>query len=400
MWQGCRKACVWFETPSAAQVVQSKITFKCQPHASSQLRCSYDYIIYLSRYLLRYLTQFTYSFVLFLLHYAILNMAHTPDNSASIYQILRSITESGHQSHALVDYLRGHDGDGTPKPGVEILPLLIPKKNTLCHPCHTFLSTFLRRDFSNSEIWSPLAPNTFCYEAMSVNHDALERSVRLLNCTICRFFSRASAEKLDKTFTPGQPVVWGTWTLQPSMLGHWTAEPFVFYFGSTAYRNLGLACGPPNFAAYLAPSPRHLDREDGLSKLPGLQFRRSGPAGMEYITGLREAPPLTVHSSEVAPMIKRWQEQCLSSHKNCQRLVLSAQQRPKRLVRVSRGEWGVHSVRLVESAVNEPYLALSYAVSLDRPYEHYCKKTSWLKYEFFIAVGQCVTSKNNKRECW
>lgn len=300
-------------------------------------------------------------------------MAHTPDNSASIYQILRSITESGHQSHALVDYLRGHDGDGTPKPKVEILPLSIPKKSTLCHPCHTFLNTFLRRDFSNSEIWSPLAPNTFCYEAISVNHEALERSVLLLNCTICRFFLRASAEKLNQTFTPGQPIVWGTWTLQPSMLGHWTAEPFVFYFGSIAYRNLGLACGPPNFAAYVAPSPQDPDQDDGLRKLPGIHIRRSGPTGVEYITGLLEAPPLTVRSSEVAPKIRRWQEQCLANHKNCQRLVLPPHQRPKRLLQVTRGEASACSVRLIESAVNEPYLALSYAVSLNRPYES-CRK--------------------------
>lgn len=297
-------------------------------------------------------------------------MALTADDSASIHQIIRSIAESGHKSHALVDYLRGHDGKGSPKPKIETLPLSVPKQSTLCHPCHVFLNTFLSRDFSHSETWSTLAPNTFCYEAMSGNYESLERSVRIRDCIICRFFLRACAEKLNQTFTPGRPPVWGTWTLQPHMLGHWTADPYAFYFGSTSYRNLGLASGPPNFAAYLAPSPRYPDPEGNFTKLPGLQFRKSGPTGMEYVTGLREAPPLTVQSSEVAPMIKRWQEQCLSSHKNCQRLVLSLHQRPKRLLHVSRGEADAYNVRLVESAVNKPYLALSYAVSLD----HTCKE--------------------------
>lgn len=293
-------------------------------------------------------------------------MAHTADDSASIYQIIRFIADSGQKSHALVDYLRGHDGNGTPKPKVDTLPLSIPKQSTLCHPCHIFLNTFLRRDFSHSEVWSPLAPNTFCYEAMSGNYESLERSVRIRDCVICRFFLRACAEKLNKTFKPGRPLVWGTWTLQPHMLGHWTADPFAFYFGSTSYRNLGLASGPPNFAAYLAPSPRCPDQEGNFTKLPGLQLRKSGPAGGGYVIGLREAPPLTVHSSEVAPMIKRWQEQCLSSHRNCQRLILSAHQGPKRLLQLARGEEGACNVRLVEKVVNKQYLALSYAVSLNR----------------------------------
>lgn len=325
-------------------------------------------------------------------------MAHTADDSASIYQIIRSIAESGHKSHALVDYLRGHDGDGTPKPKVETLPLSIPKQSTLCDPCHIFLNTFLCRDFSRSEIWSSLAPNTFCYEAMSGNYESLERSVRLRDCVICRFFLRACAEKLNKTFTPGRPLVWGTWTLQPHMLGHWTADPFGFYFGSTSYRNLGLASGPPNFAAYLAPSPRHLDQEGNFTKPPGLQFGKSGPAGMEYVTGLREAPPLTVRSSEVAPMIKQWQEQCLSSHKNCQRLVLSAHQRPKRLLQVSRGEANACIVRLVESVVDKPYLALSYAVSLDCTCIKLLQKAQQLILQHFVLVGACITSADKQSE--
>lgn len=300
-------------------------------------------------------------------------MAHTADGTASIWQFKRIAAEyalanndPAEPTRVIHDYLQGGrlDGNylGASLPVPEDLPLCVPKQDRLCSPCHFFLDTFMRRDFGNSDIWTSIRARTVCYTPWSVNHDAFERSVRFLDCRLCSFFVQVSADKLNKTRTPG-PLIWGTWTLQPMMIGHEFIQPFVFYFGSTTYRSLSLGCGPPNMAVYLAPS--HHDRDSGYACSPGLKFRKSGSAGAVELAALRTAPPLAVRSAGVTKMIKQWQEECLSTHTSCRRLSLSAQQRPSRLLAVCRGNNAIPSVRLTQEVAHKTYLALSYAVSTE-----------------------------------
>lgn len=307
-------------------------------------------------------------------------MAHTPDDSASVWQFRRNsakVIMEGNETVdpiRLVDYLQGtarledHFGFHVTPLEVDRLPLSVPRHETLCSACHVFLDTLLRRDLSDSSIWTSIMAHTFCYAPLSRNHDAFERSARFLGCRLCHFFARVSAERLNKTRSSASgPPVWGTWTLQPAMIAHDVPEPFVFYYGGLAWWRMGLGCGPPNVEVYLAPS-WHPDRDSGYAGSPGLQIKKSGGSsgGKEFVE-LRRAPPLVFCSSEVTKLIKQWHQECLSTHTYCGRLLLTAEQRPRRLLLVSRGDDSTFRVRLSEDVADKTYLALSYAVSMDPP---------------------------------